>query len=250
MIMEKTTASDIQDNYARVLEQVRIAAESVNRDPDSIRLVVVTKGHLSEKVLRAVSAGIRLFGENYVEEAVEKIDALRKNPGLEWHMIGHVQSRKARLVCENFSFLHSLDSLKLARRLDRFADQQNLSLSVFLECNVSGEQSKFGFSVWDQSLWPIFIEEIKGIMDLNHLRVSGLMTMAPFFDDPELARPYFRRLRELRDFLSTKIPENSCEHLSMGMSGDFQVAVQEGATYLRIGTAIMGARAQQRTGVL
>ncbi len=98
---------------------------------------------------------------------------------------------------------------------------------------MSGEQSKFGFSVWDQSLWPIFIEEIKGIMDLNHLRVSGLMTMAPFFDDPELARPYFRRLRELRDFLSTKIPEDSCEHLSMGMSGDFQVAVQEGATYLQ-----------------
>ncbi len=123
MIMEKSTASDIQGNYARVLEQVRCAAESVDRDPDSIRLVVVTKGHPSETILQAVSAGIRLFGENYVEEAVEKIDALSNNPGLEWHMIGHVQSRKARLVCENFGLLHSLDSLKLARRLDRFADR-------------------------------------------------------------------------------------------------------------------------------
>ena len=242
--MKIEALNQIHENYSRVLEQVRQTAVSANRDPAQIRIVVVTKGHPLERLIQAVQAGISLFGENYVEEAVRKITALSPYSGLEWHMIGHVQSRKSRQVCENFHLLHSLDSLKLANRLDRDAGELDICLPVYLECNVSGEESKNGFPAWDRSNWLKFSDEIELILSLQNLRVSGLMTMAPFFDNPELARPYFRRLRELRDFLSSRLPEGSWDNLSMGMSADFQVAVQEGANILRIGTAIMGTRNQ------
>jgi pyridoxal phosphate enzyme (YggS family) len=233
MIMGNGTLNTIRENYSIVMDQIQNAAASV---------VVVSKGHPAEDVIQAVEAGISLFGENYIEEAVNKIGVLSQYPGLEWHMIGHVQSRKARLVCENFSLLHSLDSLKLSRRLNQFAAEMGIHLPIFLECNVSGEETKNGFAAWDETLWPMLYTELEAIVDLKNLRISGLMTMAPFFDDPEMARPFFRRLRGLRDFLSDILPEGNWEHLSMGMSGDFQVAVQEGATILRIGTAILGAR--------
>ncbi len=162
---------------------------------------------------------------------------------LEWHMIGHLQSRKARLVCEHFAYLHALDSLKLAERLDRFAAELGRKLPVLLECNVSGEQTKFGYPVWHEDSWQ---ELAGGILPvywiLPHLQVRGLMTMAPFFDEPEPARPYFQRLRRFQAFLMKYFPQADWAELSMGMSGDFTVAVQEGATLVRVGTAIMGAR--------
>jgi pyridoxal phosphate enzyme (YggS family) len=237
----------IRRNYFGVLEQIDRAARSAGRDPAAIRLLVVTKGHPVEAVQQAVAAGIRLFGENYVEEAIEKMQTLAgqgfaSSSELEWHMIGHLQSRKARQVCEHFSCLHSLDSLKLAERLDRFAEELGRTLPVLLECNVSGEQTKFGYPVWREETWQDLAGEFARLLELSHLQVRGLMTMAPFFDEPEPARPYFQQLRRLQAFLIKSLPQVDWGELSMGMSGDFTVAVQEGATLVRIGTAIMGAR--------
>jgi PLP dependent protein len=161
---------------------------------------------------------------------------------LEWHMIGHLQSRKARWVCQNFTCLHSLDSLKLAERLDRIAGELGVNLPVLLECNVSGEQTKYGYSVWREGSWQEFLGEFASILELPHLQVRGLMAMAPFFDEPEPARPYFQRLGRFQSFLMEHFPLASWAELSMGMSSDFTVAVQEGATIVRIGTAIMGER--------
>lgn len=234
----------IRANYQRVLEQIDAAARLVGRDPASIRLMTVTKGHPIEAARQAARAGIRLLGENYVEEAVEKIQTLAHESAekLEWHMIGHLQSRKARLVCQHFACLHSLDSVKLAERLDRFANELGQQLPVLLECNVSGEQTKFGYPVWNESRWPELLVEFASLAELPGLRVRGLMTMAPFFDEPEPARPYFRRLRAFQSYLEKQLPQMDWTELSMGMSGDFTVAVQEGATLVRVGTAIMGAR--------
>lgn len=237
-----SSSNPIEENYAKVVDQIRHAAGLVHRDPDQIRLVVVTKNHPVEHIALAVQAGIKLFGENYVEEALSKISAFQPSENIEWHMIGHVQSRKARLVCEHFDLLHSLDSLKLANRLDRSGAELNKKLPVLLECNVSGEESKNGFPAWDEANWPNLCMELEQIAALGNIEIVGLMTMAPFFDAPELARPSFRKLRELRDYLSPKISCATWDLLSMGMSGDFEAAVQEGATILRIGTAIMGSR--------
>jgi PLP dependent protein len=237
----------IRGNYSRVLEQIDQAARSAGRDPAAIRLLVVTKGHPVTAVQQAIDAGIRLLGENYVEEAVEKIQTLdaraaARGEKLEWHMIGHLQSRKARLVCENFACLHSLDSLKLAERLDRFAEELGRKLPVMLECNVSGEGTKFGYPVWREDGWQELAGEFSRLLELSYLQVRGLMTMAPFFDEPEPARPYFQRLRRFQAFLKKNLSQSDWAELSMGMSGDFTVAVQEGATFVRVGTAIMGAR--------
>lgn len=237
----------IRRNYSRVLEQIDGAARSAGRDPATIRLLVVTKGHPVEAVQQAVVTGIRLFGENYVEEAIEKMQALAgqgigDSSAIEWHMIGHLQSRKAKLVCEHFTCLHSLDSLKLAERLDRFAAELGRTLPVLLECNVSGEGTKFGYPVWREEAWQDLAGEFARLLELPHLQVRGLMTMAPFFDEPEPARPYFERLHRLQAFLVKQLPQVDWAELSMGMSGDFTVAVQEGATLVRIGTAIMGVR--------
>jgi PLP dependent protein len=232
----------IAANYQLVLEQIRRAATDVSRNPDEVRLVVVTKGHPVLALQQAYEAGVHVFGENYAEEGVAKRLALAGMPDVEWHMIGHVQSRKASLVSENFDWLHSLDSLKLAARLDRFCAGLGRRLPVLLECNVSGEETKSGFPAWQESRWVDLAAEFARIGDFGHLEVRGLMTMAPFLPDPEQARPYFQRLRSLRQFLQERLPQLAWRELSMGMSADFQVAVQEGATLVRVGTAIMGPR--------
>jgi pyridoxal phosphate enzyme (YggS family) len=240
--MESARQAAILANYRRVLEQIEQSAGSVGRDPGAVRLVVVTKGHPVGSVRQALEAGIRVFGENYVEEGVAKKLALGSVTGIEWHMIGHLQSRKAPLICQHFDWLHSLDSLKLAQRLDRFAAETGRRLPLLLECNVSGEQTKFGWPVWDESLWEGLLPEITQVAGLENLELRGLMTMAPFFDEPEPARPYFQRLRRLQEYFRFHLPQANWNELSMGMSGDFTVAVQEGATMVRVGTAIMGPR--------
>ncbi len=232
----------IRANYQRVLDQIELAACSVGRRPEAIRVVVVTKGHPVEAVFEALSAGIRVFGENYAEEGVQKMLAVGDEQGIEWHMIGHVQSRKAKLAAQYYDFIHSVDSLKLAERLERFAAEFGRRTPILLECNVSGEASKFGWTAWDEAHWEDLLPNFEQIVAMDHLEVCGLMTMAPYFDDPEPARPYFRRLRRLQEFLMQRLPDASWNELSMGMSGDFQVAVQEGATLVRIGTAILGPR--------
>ena len=232
----------IADNFLRVMDDIQQAALAAGRDPDSVRLVVVTKGHPIQAVQEAIRAGARWLGENYVEEALPKIAAQAGVVGVEWHMIGHVQSRKAQSVSQSFTMLHSLDSLKLARRLDRFASEHGRVLPVLLECNVSGEESKHGWAAWDEPRWEALLPELAEIIALAHLQVRGLMTMAPYHEEAEHSRPFFQRLQRLSGYLAGCLPAANWTELSMGMSGDYQVAIQEGATILRIGTAIMGLR--------
>ena len=234
------------ENILRNLEQVRSrieqSARRVGRGPQEIRLVVVTKTHPVQVIETLLEAGVDCIGESYVEEAMPKIAALAGRSAVEWHMVGHVQSRKARQVCQNFQFLHSLDSLKLASHLDRFASDLDMTLPVLLECNVSAEESKFGWPAWDEARWPELLSPITQILALPNLEVRGIMTIAPFGDDPGQARPYFSRLRKLRTFLSSNFQQVKWEELSMGMSADFEVAIEEGATMVRIGQAILGPR--------
>jgi len=232
----------VQENYERVQERIMRAAQAAGREPSDIRLTVVTKGHHVTRIQAVIEAGARVLGENYVEEAIQKIEALKHDSDISWHMIGHVQSRKARLVCQYFDYVHSVDSLKLARRLSRFAAEMDRTLPILLECNVSGEESKFGFPATSRDHWPGLLPVFNDIIQLSNIEVRGLMTMPPYFADPELARPYFVNLRHLRDYLKSNFPHLPWSELSMGMSSDYEVAIQEGATILRIGQAILGPR--------
>jgi PLP dependent protein len=232
----------IKENFLQTLEQIAKAARAAGRDPGEIKLVVVTKTHPIEAVRAVVDAGAEYLGENYAEEAVEKIHSLSPEYKVQWHMIGHVQSRKAVLIINNFDYVHSLDSLKLAERLDHLAQERNRKLPVLLEMNLGGEESKFGWSIWDERNWDAILGEISQVAVLSNIAIEGLMGMAPFFDDPEYARPFYRRLLIFRDFLQARLPKLALSELSMGMSGDFEVAIQEGATWVRIGQKIMGPR--------
>ena len=234
--------ASIRENYQYTLDQIATAARKSNRDPNEIRLVVVTKSQPLEIVQAAIEAGARILGENYPEEGVMKIQSLSLQSSVEWHMIGHVQSRKARLVVDHFALLHSLDSLKLAQRLDRFAAENKRVLPVLLEFNVGGEESKSGWDASDESRWDALLPEVASIVNLPNLRVRGLMTMPPLETDPEEARRFFLRLRQLRDHLAAQFPGADWPELSMGTSADYRVAVEEGATLVRVGTAIVGAR--------
>jgi hypothetical protein len=234
--------NSIQERFSWVIDRIHHAAGVSGRNPGDVCLVVVTKGHPIEVVHEAVEAGARYLGENYVEEAVEKIRRLKTGGPVEWHMIGHIQSRKAKDVVENFSYIHSLDSLKLARRLSLFCSQVGKELPVLLECNVTGEETKFGWRCWEQESWPMMVDQLNQLLEIPGITIKGLMTMAPYYADPEQARPAFRSLRQLRDFLTTRVSGVELPELSMGMSGDFEVAIQEGATMVRIGTAILGMR--------
>jgi len=234
--------ASIRENYHYTLDQIATSARKSGRNPEEIKLVVVTKSQPLEVVQAAVEAGVRILGENYPEEGVTKIQSLPPQSGVEWHMIGHVQSRKARLVAEHFELLHSLDSLKLAQRLDRFAAEQNRVLPVLLEFNVGGEASKSGWDASDDSHWDVFLPDIRSILDLPNLRVHGLMTMPPLEAEPDDARRFFQRLRLIRDRLAVTFPQADWRELSMGTSADYTIAVEEGATLVRVGTAIVGAR--------
>lgn len=235
-------SASIRENYFRVLNQIADAASRSGRDPNAIRLVVVTKSQPQEVVEAAIEAGVQILGENYPEEGVMKIQSLSTQSGVEWHMIGHVQSRKARLVADHFVLLHSLDGLKLAKRLDRFAAEGGRTLPVLLEFNVGGEESKFGWDALDQSRWDAILPDIESVLELPNLRVEGLMTMPPLGTEPEDSRRYFRTLRMLRDHLAESFPAADWRELSMGTSADYTVAVEEGATLVRVGTAIVGER--------
>ncbi|MHB8777795.1 MAG: YggS family pyridoxal phosphate-dependent enzyme, partial [Anaerolineales bacterium] len=162
-----------------------------------------------------------------------------------WHMIGHVQSRKAQLLAMNFNFLHSLDNLKLAKRLDRYCGEAGRNLPVLLEFNVGGEESKGGWLAWDETRWPELLAELAEIPALPNLKVRGLMTMPPLGENAEFSRPFFRKLKRLQEYLSTQFPQVDLSELSMGTSFDYEVAVEEGATFVRVGTAIVGAREYQ-----
>jgi pyridoxal phosphate enzyme (YggS family) len=237
-----TEKPGIQQNYYRVLERIRITAEAAGRNPDAIRLVVVTKTQPIELVQLMIDSGAKEFGENYVEEAVTKINAFSEDHVLQWHMIGHLQSRKAQIACEKFQFLHSLDSVKLANILSRYAHSMNKTLAVWMEFNVGGEESKYGWDIVHEENWDKILPDIEMILQLPNLNILGLMTIPPFDNEPESSRPYFRQLRKFQDYLIRNIGLANFEELSMGMSADFEVAIQEGSTCIRIGQAIFGPR--------
>jgi hypothetical protein len=222
-------------NLASIQERIRKAALRSGRDPAGIRLVAVSKTVAAENIQGAIAAGITILGENYVQEARDKIARVERQ--VAWHFIGHLQSNKAKYAVDLFSMVHSVDRLSLAEALDQEAHKQGKILPVLIQVNISGEESKSGINPQGA------LQLLERIAGLQHLSVQGLMTMPPWFDDPEDARPYFISLRKLRDELvSKKIPGVSLPELSMGMSGDFEVAIEEGATLVRIGTAIFGPR--------
>ena len=225
------------DAIAANLEEIRgrltAAAERAGRDPASVRLVAVSKTYPAEAVAAASSTGQRIFGESRVQEARDKIPACPS--GLEWHFIGHLQKNKVRQALPLFPFFHSIDSAALAGAIDRIAGETGAEAQGLLEVNVSGEESKHGFTPDElRSQFP-------ALAKLPHLRIRGLMTMAPYSDDPEDARPVFRKLRELRDELQSA-HQHPLPELSMGMSGDFEPAIEEGATLVRVGSSIFGTR--------
>ncbi len=239
--MDELIAS-IQERYLGALDRIAGAAKRSGRSPEAVKLVVVTKAQPVETARAAIEAGVRILGENYAEEGVTKIQSLANFSAVEWHMIGHVQSRKAQLVAGNFNFMHSLDSLKLARRLDRFCAEAGRILPVLLEVNVGGEESKSGWDASEESKWQALPGEIAEIFTLPNLKVLGLMSMPPLGNDAEFSRPYFQKLWRLREFLTRQFPQAAISELSMGTSFDYEVAVEEGATYVRVGTAIVGPR--------
>lgn len=232
----------IRERYLKTLDVIASAAKKAGRNPDSVKLVVVTKAQPLEVVRATIEAGAKILGENYAEEGVMKIQSLREFSAVEWHMIGHVQSRKAQLVAGNFNLMHSLDSLKLARRLDRFCGEAGRNLPVLLEFNVSGEESKGGWSAWDETRWSELLDELSQVIALPNLSVRGLMAMPPLGDTADFSRPFFQRLRRLQEFLAAQFPQADVSELSMGTSFDHEAAVEEGATFVRVGTAIVGER--------
>jgi len=224
--------STIRENLLRVRERMETAAQKAGRDPKEIELVAVSKTVEVDRIKEAIEAGVSILGENYVQEAEKKVEVLGKP--VSWHFIGHLQSNKARYAVRLFDVIHSLDSIPLAEELDRRAAQSDRVIKVMIEVNLSKEATKFGT---DEER---VLNLARKIRNLDHLLLEGLMTMPPYFDSPEMSRPYYVALRELKDrMIKEGIP---LKELSMGMSNDFEIAIEEGATYVRIGTAIFGTR--------
>ena len=242
MMIEPEVKAQIRKNLELVQERIDNAAHKAGRTPGEIKLLVVTKTHPVEIIENVLAAGAVNLGENYVDEARDKIVALQQYTQCQWHMIGHVQSRKSSQVVDYFNYLHSLDSVKLAQRLSSQAREKNKTLPVLLEFNLSGEESKSGWRVGSETDLEVLLPDIEKVINLENLQVCGLMAMPPYFDNPEHARPYFRKLFRLRELLQRQFQYIDWKELSMGMSGDFEVAIEEGATWVRIGQAILGAR--------
>jgi pyridoxal phosphate enzyme (YggS family) len=229
----------IAENLARVRERIDAAAPRAGRRPEDIALMAVSKTFPTERIREAYGAGLRLFGENRVQEFVGKAGSLRDLHDAEWHLIGHLQTNKAAKAVELFAAVDSVDSLRLAQKLNASAQQFGKKLEVLIEINVGGEAAKSGVALDSRELEDLLL----AAQELKHLEFRGLMTVPPFVDDPQQARPYFRKLRKLRDRIAARrLPAVDMNSLSMGMSHDFEVAIEEGSTCVRVGTAIFGER--------
>jgi pyridoxal phosphate enzyme (YggS family) len=229
----------ISVNIASIHQRIAAAARRAGRNPKEIALMAVSKTHQPEHIREAYEAGLRRFGENRVQEFASKSGALQNLPDAEWHMIGHLQTNKAGKAAELFNAVDSVDSRKLAEKLDAAARQLGRKLEVLIEVNVGGEAAKSGVTPDSPALDELLIAAPR----LESLVFRGLMTVPPFTDDPQAARPYFRKLRDLRDNIAArKLPSVSMDVLSMGMSHDFEVAIEEGSTCVRVGTGIFGER--------
>ncbi len=231
----------IADNLAQVRQRIAEAARRAGRRPEDIALMAVTKTFPPETIREAYAAGQRMFGENRVQEFAEKLPALANLPGIEFHLIGHLQSNKAAKAAQIFAGIDSVDSLHLADKLNAAARNNAKRLPVLIEVNVGGESAKSGVAPDSPELEALLAAAPR----LEHLEFRGLMSIPPFTDDPQAGRPYFRTLRELRDQIATrKLPAVGMDVLSMGMSHDFEIAIEEGSTCVRVGTAIFGERAR------
>ncbi len=233
----KSVQIDLRENLKDIQSRIGEAARRAGRGPGEIKLVAVSKTHPVEVLQEALDAGVNVFGENKVQEAEPKIIQIGRDAA-EWHLIGHLQSNKARKTVQLFDCVHSIDSVELAQRLERICKEEERSqLSVFAEVDLAGEKTKSGVAENDL---PRIVEFLK---KCERLKFDGLMIIPPFYDDPEATRPYFKKLRELRDrLLLENAFANGRGELSMGMSSDFEVAIEEGATIVRVGTSIFGER--------
>ncbi len=233
----------VRENLLRVIERIEKAAGKAGRDPGQVKLVAVSKTVEVARIKEAIEAGAAILGENYVQEAQKKIEEIGKPAATEplgkggpvtWHFIGHLQSNKAKYAVRLFDMIHSVDSIPLAEELNRRSEQAGQAMKVMIEVNLSKEATKFGTD--EEILWKL----ARRIQNLDHLSLEGLMTMPPYFDSPEMSRPYYVTLRELKEKMVREgIP---LKELSMGMSNDFEIAIEEGATFVRVGTAIFGPR--------
>ena len=229
----------IAENIRAVKEKTAEAAVKAGRDPSEILLCAVTKTHPAEMINQAIRAGVTDIGENKVQEILDKYEKVEK---VRWHMIGHLQSNKVKYIIDKVCMIHSVESLKLAREIDRRAAQHDLGMDILIEVNTAGDEAKFGVAPEDAE---DLIRQILG--ECPHLRIRGLMTIAPYADDPEEVRPYFRKTRQLFERLSMiEHPRLDFQYLSMGMSNDYGVAVEEGSTIIRVGSALFGARDYDR----
>ncbi|MFO0705695.1 MAG: YggS family pyridoxal phosphate-dependent enzyme [Nitrospira sp.] len=233
---EQETQEAVARRVQAVVDGMRRAAERAGRHANSVRLVAATKTVPAERIRDGIAAGLRILGENRMQEALAKI-ALLQDAAVEWHFIGQLQRRKVRDAIGRFTLIHSVDSIELAEEIDRRAAAAGVTQAVLLELNIGGEASKAGF------VPEGLMTRLESLNRLAHLRIRGLMAIPPPTEDAEQARPYFRRLRELRDAIEAKgMASVEMSELSMGMSHDYEVAIEEGATLVRVGTAIFGAR--------
>jgi pyridoxal phosphate enzyme (YggS family) len=229
----------ISENLETIRTRIGHACRRAGRDPRSVTLVAVTKTFPARVVSDAVRAGVHDIGENYVQELLEKREALNAE-AIHWHFIGHLQSNKVKYIAEWITLIHAVDSVSLASELDSRAKQTGWVIECLVEVNTTGEASKFG--VTSENV----VEFVTSLKRCAHIRLAGLMTIGPFLPDPEGSRPMFRRLRQLRDECAAIVQTNvTMKHLSMGMTGDFEVAIEEGATIIRIGTGLFGPRAKK-----
>ncbi|GER93471.1 YggS family pyridoxal phosphate enzyme [hot springs metagenome] len=230
------------ENISNILKKISHAAMRAGRSPDEVKLIAVTKTVSVEAIKEAVDAGLRIFGENRVQEAQKKIQSLKlevQNSRIEWHLIGHLQKNKIKYAVQLFDLIHTVDSIELAEELNKQAEKIKKTQRVLVQIKLSEEETKHGIP--EENLMPL----LEKINELKNLKLEGLMTMPPYFEDIEGVRPYFKRLREIRDNInSLRIMHYALRELSMGMSNDFEVAIEEGATMVRIGTAIFGERSK------
>ncbi|NHM25797.1 YggS family pyridoxal phosphate-dependent enzyme [Desulfofundulus sp. TPOSR] len=228
----------VRENLSHVIEQMTKAAKKAGRDPGSVKLVAVTKNVSVDIMREALAAGINAFGENRVQELVAKHPQLPVD--VEWHLIGHLQTNKVKYIIGKVHLIHSLDSWRLAREISRRAQERGLTVEVLVQVNISGEETKYGLPPGEVRSF------VAGVAELPGIRVRGLMTIAPLVSDPEQARPIFRELYQMASWLKQELPELPLDFLSMGMSNDFTVAVEEGANIIRVGSAIFGPRPNPR----
>jgi len=234
--------SEISSNYIHIQEKIQNACVKAGKKIDDVKLVVVTKKQPAWKVNEVLRAGAVHLGENYPEQLAQKIGEIDPSFSPQWHMIGHIQSRKIKLIVEYYSMVHSLDNFDTAIKLNKACENYGKKMPIFIEVNIAGESSKYGIDAALESQWDGVVSFVSKICDLRWLIPVGLMTMPPYTNQGESNRIYFRKCKELISYINQKLTLTDFCELSMGTSSDFEVAIEEGATYVRVGEAIMGPR--------